>query len=128
MRTLPVLRRVVGVVLLVLIGLLHLVLVKNGLHLQMYLGILFILDTALSFVSALWIAFSDAPLGWILGAIAAAGSFVGYMVTRTVALPGLHILPWNAPFGLLSLVIEALAFILTLFALMRRTPAGVNVV
>ncbi|GAC1357263.1 MAG: hypothetical protein NVS4B11_06850 [Ktedonobacteraceae bacterium] len=128
MRTLPVLRRVVGVVLLVIIGLLHLVLVKTGLHIQMYLGILFILDTALSFVSALWIALSDAPLGWTLGAIVAAGSFVGYMVTRTVALPGLHILPWNAPFGLLSLVVEPLAFIVILSALMRRTPAGVNAV
>ncbi|GAC1400132.1 MAG: hypothetical protein NVSMB49_11730 [Ktedonobacteraceae bacterium] len=128
MRTLPVLRRVVGVVLLVLIGLLHLVLVKNGLHLQMYLGILFILDTALSFVSALWIALSNAPLGWTLGAIAAAGSFVGYMVTRTVALPGLHILPWNAPFGLLSLVIEALAFVLIVSALTRRKPVSVNTV
>ncbi len=128
MRMLPLLRRILEVVLLIVIGLTHLIIVKTGLHLQMYLGILFIIATALSFVSAVWIALSDASWGWILGAIVAASSFIGYVITRTVALPGLHILPWNAPSGLLSLVLEALAFVLALSALARRTSARVNAI
>lgn len=115
------LRRVLGVIFLIVIGIIHLFIIGAGFHLQEYLGVLFILDTIISFVGALWIAFSDASFGWLLGTLAAVGSLVGYLVTRTLSLPGLHILPWNAPFGLPALIAEALFTVLALFALARRS-------
>jgi len=120
MKGFVLLRRIIGVILLISIGLIHLIIVRVGFHLQAYLGVLFVIDVVAAFVGAVWIGLFDARLGWSLGLLAALGPLLGYIVTRTMALPGLHVLPWNTPNGLLSLVLEAIIVILALFALGHR--------
>ncbi|GAC1385533.1 MAG: hypothetical protein NVS4B7_11460 [Ktedonobacteraceae bacterium] len=121
MRGIVLIRRVIGVILLIAIGLIHLLIVRSGLHLQAYLGVLFIIDVVAAFAGAVWIGLFDAPTGWLLGGLAALGPLVGYMVTRTIGLPGLHVLPWNAPNGLLSLLLEAIMVLLALSTLARHS-------
>ncbi|HZU65998.1 MAG TPA: hypothetical protein VFA09_01865 [Ktedonobacteraceae bacterium] len=112
-------RRIVGVICLIIIGVIHLMLIQSGLYIQLYLGILFIIDVVAAFASALWLALQDARLAWISGGLAALGPFVGYILTRTVGLPGIPRLPWQAPMGFLSLVIEAIVVVLAISALAR---------
>ncbi len=121
MQDIVLLRRIIGVILLIVIGLIHLIIVKAGFHLQAYLGILFVIDVIAAFGGAVWIGLFDARLGWSLGLLASLGPLLGYIVTRTMALPGLHMLPWNTPNGLLSLVLEAIIVILALSALGQRS-------
>jgi len=103
------------------VGVIHLMIVQTGFHLQTYLGILFSIDIVAAFASALWIALQDAPLSWLLGGVAAFVPFVSYIVTRNVGFPGIHRLPWQAPNGLLSLVIEAIVVVLTISALAQQS-------
>lgn len=60
MRTTTLLRRIIGVVLLLVIAYIHFMIIKTGFRLQEYLGVLFILDVIGAIVSALWIAIFDA--------------------------------------------------------------------
>ncbi len=123
MSRITLLRRIIGVILLVVIGVIHLLILKTGFHLQTYLGVLFLLDVIGAFVGAIWIAIADTTTAWLLGGLAALAPLVGYIVTRTTALPRLHILPWSTPVGLplgpISLVVEALMVIVTLFVLLQ---------
>lgn len=116
-------RRIIGVILLVVIGVIHLLVMKAGFHLQTYLGILFLLDAVGALVGAIWIALADTSTAWLLGGLVALAPLVGYIVTRTTALPGLHVLPWTTPTGLplgpISLIVEALMVIVTLLTLMQ---------
>jgi hypothetical protein len=116
MRSMVVLRRIVAAILLIVIGIIHLMIIKVGLHLQMYLGVLFIIDVVAAFISALWIAFLDAWGGWLLGLLAALGPLIGYILTRTMRLPGLHILPTSS-IGDASVVIEAIVIVFAIWAL-----------
>lgn len=62
-------------------------------------------------------------MGWLLGGVAALASCVGYIVTRTIGLPGIHLLPWTVPNGLLSLVVEAIVVVLAISVLAQRSSA-----
>jgi hypothetical protein len=130
MRTTTLLRRIIGVVLLLIIAYIHFMIIKTGFRLQEYLGILFILDVIGAMVSALWIAIFDAVGGWILGGLIALGSVIGYVLTRVVHLPGLHkLLPWGPVTGpgILSLLVEVIVVLLALSVLGRRTTGRAGV-
>ena len=59
--------------------------------------------------------------GWSLGALVSVGAFVGYVVSRTVGVPGLPVEEeWLEPLGLLSLLVEALFVGLCLTSFIRR--------
>jgi hypothetical protein len=48
-------------------------------------------------------------VGWFLGLLVAGGAFAGYVISRTVGLPGLPVeTEWLEPLGVLSLLVEAL--------------------
>ncbi len=123
MKSFALLRRLVGVILLVIIGIIHLLIIQTGFHLQEYLGILFIVEVVAAFASALWIGIQDSSMGWLLGGVAALAPLVGYIVTRTTGLPGIPLLPWMIPNGLLSLVVEAIVVVLAISVLAQRSPA-----
>jgi hypothetical protein len=58
--------------------------------------------------------------GWSLGVLVAGGAFVGYVVSRTVGLPGLPVEEeWLEPLGLLSVLVEALFVGLSLTIFVR---------
>jgi hypothetical protein len=124
MSNIALIRRWVGVILLIVIGIIHLLIIRIGLHIQPYLGILFIIAVVAAFAGALWIALKDSAAAWLLGGLAALAPFVGYIVSRTIGLPGIHPLPWQAPNGVLSLVIEAIVVVLAITALSWRSSPG----
>jgi hypothetical protein len=58
--------------------------------------------------------------GWALGLLVAAGAFAGYVISRTVGLPGLPVeTEWLEPLGVLSLVVEGL-FVGVFLAVLAR--------
>ena len=60
--------------------------------------------------------------GWGLGALVSVGAFVGYVISRTIGLPGLPVEEeWLEPLGLLSLLVEALFVGLHLTVFVRPT-------
>jgi hypothetical protein len=104
-------------------GLIHLDLARVAYGAVHYLGVLFVAAGIGALVAAVGIYRNQAGWGWLLGLLVAAGTMLGYVLSRTVGLPGLSAMPgaWFDPLGVASLACEGL-FIL-LFALARREPA-----
>ena len=114
--------RRLGAGLLAATGALHLVLAPEYLQEQAYIGVLFILGglTALVVAARLWRA--EDRLAWGAGAVIAAGMAAGFVLSRTLGLPGFHESDWELS-GLVSLTVE-LGFLATL-ARHARTDTGV---
>jgi drug/metabolite transporter (DMT)-like permease len=117
--TSPTLRHISAAALAV-VGVIHLVLAPEYFQQQAYLGVLFILGgVALAvFAVRLWRA-DDTP-SWLLGALIMAGMGVGFVLSRTVGLPGFKETEWELS-GLICLVLEA-GFVLA--SLRALAPTG----
>ena len=83
-------------------------------------GLLFLANGIGAIVAGLGIYRGERTWGWGLGVLVAGGALVGYVISRTVGLPGLAPDIWLEPLGVLSLMVEA-AFIV-LFA--QFAPGG----
>ncbi|MTD46581.1 hypothetical protein GKE82_20380 [Conexibacter sp. W3-3-2] len=97
--------RRIGAGALIATGVLHLVLAPEYLGEQAYIGVLFILGglTAAAIGARLWTR--DDASAWIAGALVAVGMAVGFVLSRTVGLPGFHESEWELS-GLISVVLE----------------------
>ena len=102
----PITTRRLGAGALGLTGLLHLVLAPEYLSQQAYVGLLFILGGIAACVLAVRLWRADDQLAWAGAAAIAAGMAAGFVLSRTVGLPGFHESDWEAS-GLLSLILEA---------------------
>jgi hypothetical protein len=102
-------------------GALHLILAPEYMSEQAYVGVLFILGgiTAIGIAIRLWIR-EDAG-AWALGSLVAAGMAVGFVLSRTVGLPGFHESEWELS-GLVSLALEA-GFLALAAPALRRPQA-----
>jgi hypothetical protein len=117
--------KIVAVLAIVATGLLHLGTARDAFGEATYKGLLFVANGVGALVAALGV-YRDRPTwGWLLGALVAGGAFVGYVLSRTVGLPGLPAEPdaWLEPLGVASLVAEV-AFLICFFMLRPRRPAG----
>ncbi|HET8756015.1 MAG TPA: hypothetical protein VFM58_08400 [Solirubrobacteraceae bacterium] len=87
-------------------GALHLVLAPEYLEEKAYIGALFILGglAALAVAARLWTRHDR--LAWALGALMAAGMATGFILSRSVGLPGFHESEWELS-GILSVLLEA---------------------
>ncbi|MCA1730767.1 MAG: hypothetical protein LC751_15605 [Actinobacteria bacterium] len=115
--------RIVGVVLISLVGLIHLLVTSEYFEYAAYVGLLFLVNVACSILSAYGI-YRGASWGWILGLVISVGSFMGYIVSRTVGLPGAPGIlrePFTEPPGLLSLVVELAFAGVAAYVLTRRS-------
>ncbi|GAC1658151.1 MAG: hypothetical protein NVS4B3_25300 [Gemmatimonadaceae bacterium] len=109
-----------GIVLILVTGAIHLIDAPSSFDDARYKGLLFLANGAGAGVSALGIFRGERSWGWGLGALVAGGALVGYIISRTVGLPGLPPDVWLEPLGILSLVIEA--GFLVVFLRTRRDP------
>mgnify|MGYP001617629034 CR=1 FL=1 len=107
-----------GIGLIVVTGIIHFYDAPDAFGETTYKGILFALNGVGAFVAAYGIL-RGAAWGWMLGLLIAGGAFFGYVVSRTVGMPGLPIDDWLEPLGILSLVVEGL------FALSAINALGV---
>jgi hypothetical protein len=99
--------------LIVVVGLIHLIEAPEYLEEATYVGVLFLINVLLAFVSAFGI-YRGTRWGWMLGVLVAGGAFVMYVVSRTLGLPGLEedVGNWLEPAGILSLIVEGLFVLL----------------
>lgn len=88
------------------VGAIHLVLAPEYFGQQAYVGALFVAGGAalLAFAARLWRR-DDVP-SWLLGALTMAGMGIGFVLSRTVGLPGFHESDWELS-GLVCLALEA---------------------
>jgi uncharacterized membrane protein YfcA len=97
-----------GISLIVIVGLIHLIGAPEDLEEAPYQGVLFLANFFGAILAAIGIC-RGRSWGWSLGALVSVGAFVGYVVSRTVGLPGLPVEEeWLEPLGLLSMLVEAL--------------------
>ena len=111
-----------GAGLMALIGLIHLVLAPEYLEEATYVGGLFIAGAIASFLIAARLWTRESLADWSLAALIAAGMATGFVLSRTVGLPGFQESEWELS-GLLSLLAEAGVVVLA-FSWMRREPLG----
>ena len=114
--------------LLLVIGTIHAVDAPDCFEEAAYKGWLFYANGLGSLVAAYGIV-RDKSFGWPLGFVIAAGSFVGYVASRTVGLPLIPAEPdaWLEPLGIGSLIAEALFVAIFLAAAQRRKQAVASV-
>ena len=97
-----------GISLIVVVGLIHLINSPEDLEEGSYTGLLYLANFFGAILAAIGI-YRGRSWGWSLGALVSVGAFAGYVVSRTIGLPGLGVEEeWLEPLGVLSLVVEAL--------------------
>ena len=116
-----------GISLIVIVGLIHLINSPGDLEEGSYTGLLYLANFFGAILAAIGI-YRGRSWGWALGALVSVGAFVGYVISRTIGLPGLPVEEeWLEPLGLLSLLVEALFVGLYLTVFVRPTgDAGVH--
>ena len=108
-----------GISVIVFVGLIHLIDAPGDLQEAPYQGMLFLANFFGALLAAIGI-YRGNRWGWSLGVLVAGGAFVGYVVSRTIGLPGLPVEEeWLEPLGLLSLIVEALFVGLSLTIFVR---------
>jgi uncharacterized membrane protein YfcA len=108
-----------GISLIVIVGLIHLINSPGDLEEGAYTGVLYLANFVGTLASAVGIYWRK-RWGWVLGFLVAGGAFAGYVISRTVGLPGLPVeTEWLEPLGVLSLVVEAL-FVGVYLAILAR--------
>jgi hypothetical protein len=86
-----------------------------------YKGFLFLANGIAAFVAGVGIYRGERTWGWMLGVLVAGGALVGYVISRTVGLPGLERDVWLEPLGILSLGVEV-AFIALMVVARHEAP------
>jgi hypothetical protein len=112
--------KIVAVIAIVATGLIHLMTARDAFGDATYKGVLFVANGVGALVAAVGVYHDRDDWGWLLGALVAGGAFLGYVLSRTVGLPGLPAEPdaWLEPLGVASLLAE-LVFLIA-FAMTRR--------
>ena len=118
MRATPSAVQGAGISLILVTGAIHFIDAPGSFGDATYKGLLFLANGIAAIVAAFGIYRGERSWGWGLGVLVAGGALVGYVISRTMGLPGLAPDIWLEPLGILSLIVEA-AF-LVLFARSRR--------
>src|SRR4051812_46375414 len=97
----------------------HLAIVGEYLREERYIGLLFLVGAAGAIVAALRLWARRDVLAWVVGALICTGMFAGFLLSRTVGLPGFHEEEWELS-GLVTLALEA-GFLTLFIAALTRT-------
>ena len=103
-------------------GLIHLLEAPDSFGEATYKGLLFVANGIFALVAAIGVYRDRRAWGWWLGLAVAGGAFIGYVLSRTVGLPGLPAEPdaWLEPMGVASLIAEGLFIALFLVVSNRK--------
>ena len=119
MPTKPTASQAAGIALILVTGAIHFIDAPGSFGDATYKGLLFVANGIAAIIAAVGIYRGERLWGWGLGLLVAGGALIGYVISRTVGLPGLAPDVWLEPLGILSLLVEA-AYVV-LFLLSRRT-------
>jgi hypothetical protein len=111
-----------AIVLILQIGLIHLMTAQGEYEEAPYLGYLF----AANFFAALFAAYGiyrRQRWGWLLGLLIVVGSLAGYIWSRTLGMPGMHVEEWFNPYGIVALSLEGI-FVLLFLLRPWKIPAA----
>ena len=97
-------RRIASVA-LALTGLIHLILAPEYMSEQAYIGGLFIAGGISTLGLAAWLWVRNQPVAWLASAVVCAGMATGFILSRTVGLPGFHEEEWELS-GVISVLLE----------------------
>jgi hypothetical protein len=111
-----------GIALILAFGLIHLIEAPDSFEDATYKGLLFVANGIAAAVAAAGIYRGARLWGWGLGAFVAAASFIGYVISRTVGLPGIPAEEWLEASGIASLVVEAMFVALAIRVRQSRAP------
>jgi hypothetical protein len=113
-----------AIIAIVAIGLIHFGEARDAFGDATYKGVLFVANGVGALAAAAGLYWNRRG-AWLLGLLVAGGAFIGYVVSRTVGLPGLPAEPdaWLEPPGVASLVLEALFIVLFVFTRRRSGHA-----
>ncbi|MGW1893681.1 hypothetical protein ACWCP6_26035 [Streptomyces sp. NPDC002004] len=101
----------------------HLLLVPDHLEEMFYVGVLFLVGSVIMLAAGAGIALSARPVvAWLVGAAVSLGMIVGFVLSRTVGLPGYHEQGMEPPYGALALIAEA-GFLLAFAGWLASTRA-----
>jgi hypothetical protein len=114
--------KVIAIAAILVVGLIHFWLAGGAFGNATYEGVIFVANGIGALVAAVGVYRSRANWGWMLGTLVAGSTLLGYVMSRTVGLPGLPAEPenWFEPLGVVSIVAEVV--FLTVFAMTRRQP------
>lgn len=113
--------RWLGIGLMFFIGMIHLYMASAEYDEAAILGYLFVANFVGALVATVGIRRQE-RWGWVVGFWVAGGAIVGYILTRTMGVPGMEPEEWLYPVGVLSTALE-LAFV-ALFLVARPWVAG----
>jgi hypothetical protein len=114
-----------GIGLILASGAIHAIETPEYFEEMRYIGVLFALSVLGAIAAAIGIGRGQ-QWGWSLGTVVAAGSILGYLLSRTIGLPGFRENSWEEfvePMGLLSLLVESLFVALAAWVLSNRSTA-----
>ena len=120
--TSPITRKLAAAA-LAAVGIIHLVLSPEYLSEQTYIGVLFIAGGLFLCALAVPLWRADNVPSWLLGALTMAGMGIGFVLSRTTGLPGLHESEWELS-GIVTLVLEAGFIAAAIPALLPARPAA----
>ncbi|MFN8531005.1 MAG: hypothetical protein U0670_20565 [Anaerolineae bacterium] len=96
----------IAITLLFITGIVHFIDAPDSLSELPYKGWMFIANGIGALIAAYGV-FRQKSWGWYLGLLIAGGALVGYVISRTVGLPGAEGPDeWLEPLGILSLIVE----------------------
>ena len=107
MLTKPTAMQGAAIALILVTGAIHFIDAPGSFGDATYKGMLFVANGIAAIVAAVGIYRGERLLGWGLGLLVAGGALVGYLISRTVGLPGIAPDVWLEPLGILSLLVEA---------------------
>lgn len=121
--------RALPVVALTVAGGAHIPVIPAHLHEAPYIGILFMVLTAASFVLAAVLALGDVAAAYFTTAAVMGLSLLAYVISRTIGLPeiGDDIGNWLEPLGVVAVIAEATACLSALaIGFKARHQAGIH--
>jgi hypothetical protein len=111
--------RAAGAIGLMTVGVIHVLEIQGQLSGAVWLSVGFILLGVISPIVGLWLLARPSPAAWQFSALVCLAAFGGYVLTRSVPVPGDtgDDGNWLEPLGVASLMIEAIVIILAAFVL-----------
>lgn len=114
-----------GIILIIITGIIHFIEAPEYFDEAAYMGLLFVLNGIGSLTAAYGI-YKNQKWGWILGLLITGGSILGYIISRTIGMPGVAVKEWADGIGILSLAVECLFVLLALRPLNFTVKGGLS--
>lgn len=121
MPNLPGRLTLLGIIVILIVGFIHLIRASHAFEEIPYLGIAFIANCVGAIIAAVGIYRRSLLWGWGLGGVIAVGSIAGYFAIRSSEMPDMagHGNPVSDPIGVFSIIVEGL-FLVLVFAVVWR--------